>query len=379
MKKTLLTIAIAITFHFTYSQDLPLTAGSSYPLTNDLFVKNAVHYLVGTTEYGVQFANAGALGNEAYQGTYWFVGTGSGSSTIERMRITNGGNVGIGTTSPSSALDIGGNLQLSGINSLTPPTGLSYGLFPYSGVGLGLFSGAIAPNQGIGIWTNPSGVKTEVMRILSGGNVGIGTTSPKTTLQLGDASSGVSDNTGELTLAKTVGGGHRKFKLGLDANYSLSIGDYGTNADDTYSSYFTMTYAGNVGIGTINPDAKLTVQGTIHSTEIKIDLHVPIPDYVFKPDYKLPNLIALKAYVDKNHHLPEIPSAEKMAKDGLNLGEMNTKLLKKVEELTLYLIGQNKQLINQQKSNQEQQKKLEQQEIRLAALEKALSKLTVNK
>jgi hypothetical protein len=82
------------------------------------------------------------------------------------------------------------------------------------------------------------------------------------------------------------------------------------------------------------------------------------PDYVFEPDYKLPELNELKAYVDKNHHSPEIPSAAAMAKDGITLGEMNMKLLKKVEELTLYLIEQQK--INQ--SLQDQINKLSKQQ-----------------
>ncbi|OKS87296.1 hypothetical protein RG47T_2755 [Mucilaginibacter polytrichastri] len=62
------------------------------------------------------------------------------------------------------------------------------------------------------------------------------------------------------------------------------------------------------------------------------------PDYIFNPSYHALNLSDIKAYIDKNHHLPEIPSAQEVAKSGINLGEMNTKLLKKIEELTLYLI-----------------------------------------
>jgi hypothetical protein len=105
-----------------------------------------------------------------------------------------------------------------------------------------------------------------------------------------------------------------------------------------------LTNSGNVGIGTTSPDEKLTVKGKIHAEEVKIDLSVPAPDYVFENDYKLPALNNLKSYVNKNHHLPEIPSAKEMARDGLNLGEMNTLLLKKVEELTLYLIEKDQQV-----------------------------------
>lgn len=108
---------------------------------------------------------------------------------------------------------------------------------------------------------------------------------------------------------------------------------------------------GNVGIGTINPDAKLTVKGKIHAEEVKIDLNVPA-DYVFqkyylgtsalKADYVMPTLEEVEAYTKANHHLPEMPSAKQLQEDGLQVGDMVNKLLQKIEELTLYTIEQQK-------------------------------------
>jgi hypothetical protein len=96
--------------------------------------------------------------------------------------------------------------------------------------------------------------------------------------------------------------------------------------------------SGNMGIGTISPNGiKLAVKGTVHAQQVNVDLN-NWPDYVFKKEYHLPSLSEVKTYIDKNHHLSEIPSAEQIEKDGLNLGEMNKLLVKKVEELTLYLI-----------------------------------------
>lgn len=95
---------------------------------------------------------------------------------------------------------------------------------------------------------------------------------------------------------------------------------------------------GKVGIGTTSLDAELTVRGRIHTEEIICDLQVPAPDYVFEEDYKLPTLQELENYIRLNKHLPEIPSAEQMAIKGLNVAEMNMALLKKVEEMTLYMI-----------------------------------------
>jgi hypothetical protein len=125
---------------------------------------------------------------------------------------------------------------------------------------------------------------------------------------------------------------------------SMAVLDFRIQTGTSPATRFTIDNSGNVGIGTTSPDEKLTVKGKIHAEEVKIDLSVPAPDYVFESDYKLPALNNLKSYVNKNHHLPEIPSAKKMARDGLNLGEMNTLLLKKVEELTLYLIEKDQQV-----------------------------------
>jgi hypothetical protein len=104
---------------------------------------------------------------------------------------------------------------------------------------------------------------------------------------------------------------------------------------------------GNVGIGTTAPDAKLTVKGTIHTNEVKVDLNVPGPDYVFEKGYDLMSLEETKAYIDANKHLPEVPSAKEMEKNGVQLGEMNLLLLKKVEELTLHILRQNEILQRQ--------------------------------
>jgi hypothetical protein len=101
---------------------------------------------------------------------------------------------------------------------------------------------------------------------------------------------------------------------------------------------------GNVGIGTTSPDQKLTVKGKIHAEEVIVDLNVPVADYVFKPNYKLMPLPEVEQFVKTNSHLPEIPSATEITKNGLSMGEMQNKLLQKVEELTLYAIQQNKKI-----------------------------------
>lgn len=103
--------------------------------------------------------------------------------------------------------------------------------------------------------------------------------------------------------------------------------------------------SGNVGIGTINTYGyKLAVQGKIITEEVVVKHAVNWPDYVFHNNYKLTDLKELEKFVNKNHHLPEIPSEKEVSENGIELAKMNGLLLKKIEELTLYLIEQQKQL-----------------------------------
>ncbi len=118
---------------------------------------------------------------------------------------------------------------------------------------------------------------------------------------------------------------------------------------------------GNVGIGTWDPMAKLAVDGNILAKEIKVKTDISVPDYVFEPDYELNSLDYIADYVKKNKHLPEIPSAKEIKRDGLDLAEMNLLLLKKVEELTLYAIQQDKEIESQNLKSVEQKKMLEEQ------------------
>jgi hypothetical protein len=171
---------------------------------------------------------------------------------------------------------------------------------------------------------------------------------------------------------------------------------------------------GNVGIGTSAPKAKLDVNGNIYSngkifigmpdantlTQIanyslavngtavfnkaKVSLYGNWPDYVFSPSYKLTPLDSIEQFITVNGHLPEMPKAKEVEKNGIDLGETQALLLKKIEELTLFAIEQNKQsqkLLkiageqakqseNLQKTIDQQNKKIEEQSERISDLEK---------
>jgi len=123
-------------------------------------------------------------------------------------------------------------------------------------------------------------------------------------------------------------------------------------AMSSYCSYAQNIFpsTGNVGIGTVDPHGyKLAVNGNVIATSMTVKLYNNWPDYVFKPNYRLPSLTAVKAYIDQNQHLPEMPSEQEVKDNGINLGEIVKIQTKKIEELTLYLINKDKQLEEQQK------------------------------
>ncbi|MBQ0735003.1 hypothetical protein [Aquimarina celericrescens] len=142
---------------------------------------------------------------------------------------------------------------------------------------------------------------------------------------------------------KSRGSGGRA--LVHDSNNRLSINHGGDFTGGTFIGGHKIVFPNaNIGIGTSNPDSKLTVKGKIHAEEVKIDLSVPAPDYVFKKEYDLPTLEKVQQYIQEKGHLPNIPSAKIMETEGVELGEMNMKLLEKIEELTLYIIEQEKEI-----------------------------------
>lgn len=195
------------------------------------------------------------------------------------------------------------------------------------------------------------------------GNVGIGVSSPKYKLDVNGKLFLRTANTDRWAFSYLLWEAHSLVVGTPPGIYSHASFDFKPGGCDTvsdvlfsrfrmYSAYSTsdirqsielrstgdcwFTNNGGFGIGTSTPQYKLDVRGTIRAHEIIVNTSGA--DFVFADNYKLRPLQEVKSYVQENRHLPEIPSAQEMQEDGMNVNDMVVKLLQKVEELTLYNI-----------------------------------------
>jgi hypothetical protein len=174
------------------------------------------------------------------------------------------------------------------------------------------------------------------------GNVGIGIYNPQSLLHIANGDVLLQNTTtGYPSLwAKNVNGSQT---LRLDYN-SLRI-EGGDGYIRTTGTFILNDIGGNVAIGTNNAQGyKLAVNGIAIFEGVKVKLITNWPDYVFQRDYQLMPIAELERFLQQNKHLPGIPSAAEVEKEGLDLGSNQAALLKKIEELTLYIIEQNKEI-----------------------------------
>ena len=191
--------------------------------------------------------------------------------------------------------------------------------------------------------------------------VGIGTTSPNTILHIRDKGAGVSANTSTVKQGLTIGTENTRGVLNMGVNSGGAFYSWIQSRYINAANYLNLALnpaGGKVGIGTTNfvGNHKLYVAGSILTEEIQVKLKANWPDYVFASDYNLRSLNEVETYIEQNNHLPDIPSQKEVNEKGINLGNMDAKLLQKIEELTLYIIQQNKKIENMQKQIDELKK-----------------------
>jgi hypothetical protein len=250
------------------------------------------------------------------------------------VSILQNGNVGIGTENPTAKLDVAGYNILG--------NGIANSHFPWSGDGWAYVSG-----KGIVFRSDAAGEYAERMRIADNGNIGIGTSEPRTPLHvLGRISTGADHTSaGAITFFPPDGKAWFHIDNGpagrpTDKPGRLRI-SAGVNPGD--DEFVSILQDGRVGIGTTAPQHKLSVKGTVQSTEVVVVAPQDFPDFVFEDGYKLMSLTELEKYISQHGHLPGVPSAEEVDEKGLHVGETQAQLLQKIEELTLYVIDLKKE------------------------------------
>jgi hypothetical protein len=303
-----------------------------------------------------------------------------GSSPIHYLD----GKVGIGTAGPSEKLEVYNSNTKAGIISLKSfrndagfvdvgRISAKQDLTEVARIGMprsrGTYTGYLT------FWTKSHNASelTQKMVLDADGKVGIGTASPSEKLEVynSNTKAGIISLKSFRNDAGFVDVGRICAKQD-----STEVARIGMPRDfQTYSGYLTfftkksnaskltekmrITASGSVGIGTNDPKGyklavagNTAVDGVLKAKEVKVQSDV-WADFVFEKDYKLRSLNEVETFIQENRHLPDIPSEEEVKEEGISIGEMNARLLRKVEELTLYLIQQKKALEAEQERNEQ--------------------------
>jgi len=270
------------------------------------------------------------------------------------------GKVGIGTSTPAHKLDVnltsetnfktydyGSEVKVETSGGWARSNRFTNGTQNSKTVAFGVESGNAFIATGFDSSTDQTGYQNQKLSILGNGNVGIGATTPDAKLTIKNGTQLVN-----FLVNKKLTGTWPP----VAENATVTMQSSGTIAGNLAfatgnAERMRIANNGNVGIGTTNPGAyKLAVKGKIHTQEVKVDM-IGWSDFVFEKDYSLPTLKEVAQHIQEKGHLKDIPSAKEVAKNGIFLGEMDAKLLQKIEELTLYTLEQEEKIQQLEKQN----------------------------
>ncbi len=325
----------------------------------------------------------------------------------DRLTIMGNGNIGINNTNPSGRLHITSNstltipqLKMTEIGNDYTRVKFDNSAHPDAYWDLAAHSDTITNNARLNFYFKNNTNAGDRLTIMGNGNIGINHTNPTGKLHIRsnstqnllniesnyignfqitgvDCSVNPSDGYG---VGANFNGGHRGLRGLADGKGSggTSIGvvgsGWGSNNAGTRIGIHGAAWGGNVnwagyfkdgnvyvtnelriGSGAINGATgyKVAVDGKVIAEELRINLSSAWPDYVFDQSYDLMSIEELSESIEHNHHLPGIPTAKSIQQDGLIVGDMQKKMMEKIEELTLYIIQLNDELTSVQNELQE--------------------------
>lgn len=352
MKILIIIFIVALHSMFAHAQSVSINEDASTPHASAILdIKSTSKGLLiprmsSAERTGVLNAALGLLVYDNETESFWYykaagwteLTTGGGATTNfwdtdgTHIYNNNTGNVGIGTLTPLDKLTVETDNNSYGIthrsiqgNILsTRIGGTTAGFGTFSPTDMRIFSGGLS----------------RLIISQATGEVFIGTDNPsvgrKLAVQTLNNSYGISHiGEGGNILSTRIGGTSAGF--GTFSNTHMRI------FCNSRSDIFIAEATGNVGIGYENFGTyKLAVNGSVRSKEVVVE--TGWADYVFDKEYKLPSLSDVEKFIQQNKHLPNIPSAKEVEEKGLHLGDMQKKMMEKIEELTLYVIQQQKEI-----------------------------------
>ncbi len=257
-----------------------------------------------------------------------------------------------------SGLNVNGATNLNGAVTASGP--VTVNALTNLGAGLNV-NGPVLFNNGLSLPTLPAGQTTDSLLTIDASG----------TVRKKDAGALFNPHPSFTTLSLTgpLTGTTAQFSNGFSlGNAANGVYQWQITGSNPYLALSTATNAnafiiqpnGHIGVGTSAPgDYQMAVEGTIGTRKLKVTQASPWADYVFEPAYQLKSLSQVETFIRENKHLPEVPSAKDVEKNGIDVGETAALLLKKIEELTLYLIDMKKENEMIQKKSEKQQTEIE--------------------